>query len=95
MNKSILWLIGLPVCYFPAIGSCSETNRTRRFHMQTGKSVIGVYYSIATVAEANRGNGEGQWKIIRSYKLPSLGLNETGKIIDNVTVRFRKSGRWY
>ena len=48
--------------------------------------------SIATVAEANRGNGEGQWKIIRSYKLPSLGVNETGKIIDNVYCKIQKVG---
>lgn len=44
------------------------------------------------MAEANRGNGEGQWKIIRSYKLPSLGLNETGKIIDNVYCKIQKVG---
>ena len=84
MNKSILWLIGLLFVTSLSIVSCSETDGTEDPYANWEERNQRYIDSIATVAEANRGNGEGQWKIIRSYKLPSLGLNETGKIIDNV-----------
>lgn len=92
MNKSILWLIGLLFVTSLSIVSCSETDGTEDPYANWEERNQRYIDSIATVAEANRGNGEGQWKIIRSYKLPSLGLNETGKIIDNVYCKIQKVG---
>lgn len=90
MNKSILWLIGLLFVTSLSIVSCSETDGTEDPYANWEERNQRYIDSIATVAEANRGNGEGQWKIIRSYKLPSLGLNETGRSLIMFTVRFRK-----
>lgn len=92
MNKSILWLIGLLFVTSLSIVSCSETDGTEDPYANWEERNQRYIDSIATVAEANQGNGEGQWKIIRSYKLPSLGLNETGKIIDNVYCKIQKVG---
>jgi FKBP-type peptidyl-prolyl cis-trans isomerase FklB len=92
MNKSILWLIGLLFVTSLSIVSCSETDGTEDPYANWEERNQRYIDSIATVAEANRGNGEGQWKIIRSYKLPSLGLNETGKPYQSE--RYRKESSY-
>lgn len=84
MNKSILWLIGLLFVTSLSIVSCSESDGAEDPYANWEERNQRYIDSIATVAEANQGNGVGQWKIIRSYKLPPLGLNETGKVNDNV-----------
>lgn len=40
--------------------------------------------SIATVAKTNGGDEVGEWKVIRSYKLPPLEMNEVGHVNDYV-----------
>ncbi len=92
MNKSILWLISLLFVASLSIVSCSETDGTEDPYANWEERNQRYIDSIATVAEANQGNGEGQWKIIRSYKLPPLGLNETGKMNDNVYCKIDKIG---
>lgn len=84
MNKSILWLIGLLFVTSLSIVSCSETDGTEDPYANWEERNQRYIDSIATVAEANQGNEVGQWKIIRSYKLPPLGLDEKGKVNDNV-----------
>ena len=84
MNKSILWLVGLLFVTSLSIVSCSESDGAEDPYANWEERNQRYIDSIATVAEANQGNGVGQWKIIRSYKLPDLGLNETGKVNDNV-----------
>lgn len=84
MNKSILWLIGLLFVTSLSIVSCSESDGTEDKYADWEVRNQRYIDSIATVAEANQGEEVGQWKIIRSYKLPALGLNETGKVNDNV-----------
>lgn len=84
MNKSILWLIGLLFVTSLSIVSCSESDGTEDKYADWEVRNQRYIDSIATVAEANQGEGVGQWRIIRSYKLPALGLNETGKVNDNV-----------
>lgn len=84
MNKSILWLIGLLFVTSLSIVSCSETDGEEDPYANWEVRNQRYIDSIATVAEANRGDGVGQWKIIRSYKLPNLELGETGEVNDNV-----------
>ena len=84
MNKSILWLIGLLFVTSLSIVSCSETDGVEDPYANWEERNQRYIDSIATVAEANQGNEVGQWKIIRSYKLPPLGLDEKGKVNDNV-----------
>ena len=84
MNKSILWLIGLLFVTSLTIVSCSESDGDVDEYANWQERNQHYVDSIATVAEANQGNEIGQWKIFRSYKLPPLGLSETGKVNDNV-----------
>ena len=84
MNKSILWLIGLLFVTSLSVVSCSETDGVEDPYANWEDRNQRYIDSIATVAEANQGNEVGQWKIIRSYKLPPLGLDEKGKVNDNV-----------
>ncbi|WP_455666158.1 FKBP-type peptidyl-prolyl cis-trans isomerase [Phocaeicola sp.] len=84
MNKSILWLIGLLFVTSLSIVSCSESDGAEDPYANWEERNQRYIDSIAVVAEANQGNEVGQWKIIRSYKLPPLGLNETGDVNDNV-----------
>ena len=72
MNKSILWLIGLLFVTSLSIVSCSESDGTEDPYANWEERNQRYIDSIATVAEANQGNEVGQWKIIRSYKLPPL-----------------------
>ena len=92
MNKSILWLIGLLFVTSLSIVSCSETDGTEDPYANWEERNQRYIDSIATVAEANQGNGVGQWKIIRSYKLPPLNLDEKGKVNDNVYCKILKIG---
>lgn len=92
MNKSILWLIGLLFVTSLSIVSCSETDGTEDPYANWEERNQRYIDSIATVAEANQGNGEGQWKIIRSYKLPPLGLNEQGKVNEYVYCKIIDNG---
>ena len=92
MNKNILWLIGLLFVTSLSIVSCSETDGTEDPYANWEERNQRYIDSIATVAEANQGNEVGQWKIIRSYKLPPLGLNETGKVNDNVYCKILEIG---
>lgn len=92
MNKSILWLISLLFVASLSIVSCSESDGTEDPYANWEERNQRYIDSIATVAEANQGNEVGQWKIIRSYKLPPLGLNETGKVNDNVYCKIVKIG---
>lgn len=92
MNKSILWLIGLLFVTSLSIVSCSESDGAEDPYANWEERNQRYIDSIATIAEANQGNGVGQWKIIRSYKLPPLGLNETGKVNDNVYCKILKIG---
>lgn len=84
MNKSILWLIVLLFVASFSIVSCSESDGTEDAYANWEERNQRYIDSIATVAEANLGEDVGQWKIIRSYKLGSLGLNETGKVNEYV-----------
>lgn len=84
MNKSILWLIGLLFVTSLSVVSCSETDGVEDPYANWEERNQRYIDSIATVAEANQGNEVGQWKIIRSYKLPPLELDEKGKVNDNV-----------
>ena len=84
MNKSILWLIGLLFVTSLSVVSCSETDGVEDPYANWEERNQRYIDSIATVAESNQGNEVGQWKIIRSYKLPPLGLDEKGKVNDNV-----------
>lgn len=92
MNKSILWLIALLFVTSLSIVSCSETDGAEDPYVNWEERNQRYIDSIATVAEANQGNGVGQWKIIRSYKLPDLNLGETGKVNDNVYCKILKIG---
>lgn len=92
MNKSILWLIGLLFVTSLSIVSCSESDGTEDKYADWEVRNQRYIDSIATVAEANQGEEVGQWKIIRSYKLPALGLNETGKVNDNVYCKILVKG---
>ena len=92
MNKSTLWLISLMFVASLSIVSCSESDGTEDPYANWEERNQRYIDSIATVAEANQGNEVGQWKIIRSYKLPPLGLNETGKVNDNVYCKIVKIG---
>lgn len=92
MNKSILWLIGLLFVASFSIVSCSESDGTEDAYANWEERNQRYIDSIATVAEANLGDEEGQWKIIRSYKLPSLGLNETGKVNEYVYCKILEKG---
>lgn len=84
MNKSILWLIGLLFVTSLSIVSCSESDGEEDSYTNWEERNQRYIDSISVVAEANQGNEVGQWKIIRSYKLPPLGLNDTGNVNDNV-----------
>ena len=84
MNKSILWLIGLLFVTSLSVVSCSETDGVEDPYANWEERNQRYIDSIATVAESNQSNEVGQWKIIRSYKLPPLGLDEKGKVNDNV-----------
>lgn len=92
MNKSSLWLIGLLFVASFSIVSCSESDGTEDAYANWEERNQRYIDSIATVAEANLGDEEGQWKIIRSYKLGSLGLNETGKVSEYVYCKILKEG---
>ena len=92
MNKSILWLISLLFVTSLSIVSCSETDGGEDPYANWEERNQRYIDSIATVAEANQGNEIGQWKIIRSYKLPPLSLNETGKVNDYVYCKILANG---
>lgn len=92
MNKSILWLIGLLCVASLSIVSCSETDGVEDPYANWKERNQHYIDSIAAVAEANLGDGVGQWKIVRSYKLPPLGLDEKGKVNDNVYCKILKVG---
>lgn len=93
MNKSILWLIGLLFATSFSIVSCSESDGEETDAYANWEERNQRYIdSIATVAEANQGDEVGQWKIIRSYKLPPLSLNETGDVNDNVYCKVMEKG---
>jgi len=92
MNKSILWLIGLLFVASLSIVSCSESDGAEDPYANWEERNQRYIDSIAVVAEANQGNEVGQWKIIRSYKLPPLGLNETGDVNDNVYCKILAEG---
>lgn len=92
MNKSILWLIGLLFVTSLSIVSCSESDGTEDKYADWEVRNQRYIDSIATVAEANQGEGVGQWRIIRSYKLGELGLNETGKVNENVYCKILAKG---
>lgn len=92
MNKSILWLIGLLFVASCTIVSCSETDEVEDPYANWAERNQAYIDSIATVARANQGNEPGQWKVIRSYKLPPLGLNETPDVNDYVYAKIIKNG---
>lgn len=92
MNKSILWLIGLLFVTSLSIVSCSESDGGEDPYANWEERNQRYIDSISVVAEANQGNEVGQWKIIRSYKLPPLGLNETGNVNDNVYCKIQWKG---
>lgn len=92
MNKSILWLIGLLFVTSLSIVSCGESDGTEDLYADWEVRNQRYIDSIATVAEANQGEGVGQWRIIRSYKLGELGLNETGKVNENVYCKILAKG---
>lgn len=84
MKKSILklavWMFALPLLF----AACSETDSSVDPYENWDVRNQTYIDSIATVAKANLGDGVGEWKVIRSYKLPPLGLNEVGEVNDNV-----------
>ena len=92
MNKSIFWLIGLLFVASFSITSCDETDGVEDPYANWEERNQRYIDSIATVAKTNQGNGVGQWKIVRSYKLPDLGLNEIEKVNDNVYCKIIKVG---
>lgn len=92
MSKSIFWLIGLWLVASLSIVSCSESDGEADPYTNWRERNQRYIDSIATVAEAHQGNEVGQWKIIRSYKLPDPGLGETGRVNDNVYCKILKVG---
>ncbi|MDO4180700.1 MAG: FKBP-type peptidyl-prolyl cis-trans isomerase [Bacteroidales bacterium] len=92
MNKSILWLLGLLLAVSFATISCSETDGTVDQYADWEERNQHYIDSIATVAEANQGDEVGQWRIIRSYKLPPLAMTETGNVSDNVYCKILAKG---
>lgn len=92
MNKNILWLIGLLFVTSLFAASCSETDGEVDPYANWEERNQRYIDSIATVAAANLGDEVGKWKVIRSYKLPDLGLNETGKVNDYVYCKILEKG---
>lgn len=92
MNRSILWLLGLLLAVSFVTVSCSETDGTIDPYADWEERNQHYIDSIAAVAEANQGDEVGQWKIIRSYKLPPLSMTETGKVEDNVYCKILAKG---
>lgn len=92
MNKSILWLIGLLFAVSCTIVSCSETDEVEDPYANWADRNQLYIDSIAKVARANEGSQPGQWKIIRSWKLPSLGLDQTPEVNDYVYAKIIKNG---
>ena len=92
MNKSILWLIGLLFAASCTIVSCSETDDVEDPYANWADRNQLYIDSIAKVARANEGSQPGQWKIIRSYKLPSLGLDQTPEVNDYVYAKIIENG---
>lgn len=92
MNKSILWLIGLLFAASCTIVSCSETDDVEDPYANWADRNQLYIDSIAKVARANEGSQPGQWKIIRSWKLPSLGLDETPEVNDYVYAKIIENG---
>ena len=80
MNKSILWLISLLFAASFAIVSCSESDGEENPYANWQERNQKYLDSIAAEAKAN----PGEWKVVRSYKLPPLGLNEQGKVNEYV-----------
>lgn len=92
MNRSILWLLGLLLAVSFVTVSCSETDGTEDPYADWEERNQHYIDSIAAVAEANQGDEVGQWKIIRSYKLPPLSMTETGNVGDNVYCKILAKG---
>lgn len=92
MNKNILWLIGVLFLASLSFASCSETDGEVDSYANWQERNQHYIDSIASVAEANQGNGVGQWKIIRSYKLPPLNLGESGKVNEYVYCKILEIG---
>lgn len=92
MNKSILWLFGLLFVASSALVSCSETDGVEDPYANWEERNQKYIDSIAVVAKAAQGTEPGQWKIIRSYKLPPLNLGQEGDVNDYVYCKILKAG---
>ena len=88
MNKSILWLISLLFAASFAIVSCSESDGEENPYANWQERNQKYLDSIAAEAKAN----PGEWKVVRSYKLPPLGLNEQGKVNEYVYCKIINNG---
>lgn len=90
--NSTLWLLGLLLAVSFTTVSCSETDGTEDPYADWEERNQHYIDSIATVAAANQGDEVGQWRIVRSYKLPPLGMTETGNVNDNVYCKILAKG---
>ncbi len=92
MNKNILWIFGLILAASFSFVACSESNDDVDPYANWDSRNQNYIDSIAKVARANEGINVGQWKIIYSYKLPDLGIGQTGGTNDYVYCKIKESG---
>ncbi len=92
MNKNILWLIAL--CFVASLSfvSCEETDGAVDSYYNWEERNRLYLDSIAQVARDNQGDEVGQWKIVRSYKLPPLDWNEGDDVEDCIYCKIVEKG---
>ncbi len=92
MGKNILWLIAL--CFITSFSfvACDETDGAVDPYFDWEERNLQYIDSIAKVARSNQGDEVGQWKIIRSYKLPPQNLSEGDDVEDCVYCKILVKG---
>ncbi|MGL4852067.1 MAG: FKBP-type peptidyl-prolyl cis-trans isomerase [Phocaeicola sp.] len=92
MKKSILklaaWMLLLPLL----LASCDTTDNSVDPYENWEVRNQDYIDSIAVVAKSNLGEGVGEWKVFRSYKLPPLDMNEEGHVNDYVYCKILSVG---
>lgn len=69
--KKFYWILSV-LCGFTFI-ACSESKEVSEFEGNWEERNMAYIDSIANVARKNLGDDVGQWKVLKSYKLPSDG----------------------
>ncbi|MGL5937379.1 MAG: FKBP-type peptidyl-prolyl cis-trans isomerase [Phocaeicola sp.] len=86
IQKLAVCVLALPLL----IASCSESSVDPYDNWDARNKVY--IDSIAAVANANLGDEVGQWKKIRSYKLPDLNIGEVGATDEYVYCQIKSVG---